>query len=484
MKFDGIVRVSRVGSRDQSLKSDVQQEAEIRAWAAREGHEIVQIHVERDVSGRTTKRPALERAKARALSGEVDGLAAVYLSRFTRNTVEGLELVKELRDAGRSFVAFDAQYPLDTPEGEFMLTIQLAQARQQLQILTAGFERNRREAIESGVHLTEVFGYRKNGGGRLEIDPAEGPWVPEIFVRRAAGRSWHQIADWLNAEGVATHAYSDRRDGRPSRRRQAARWRHGAVKRIVECKTYLGVAHSGSDYVNAEAHPPLVSPELWEAANARRNLRPRRGRAEYELSGVVYCEACRQRMRGTTTHRAGRAYRYYGCSRECSIGRRVRAELVERNAHGALVRAIDRRLELVADEATDDFEAAIGELAKVEAAHERLSRDHEYREADRDGFLSAVKDMAERVEAAKARVQVARERRLGMSITPDQLAGWADLSVDERRHLLAEALDVVIVSADRRRFCAIPRGEAGEWQADDPDALARRLLPLSERPEA
>src|SRR4051812_36279817 len=127
MIFDAIVRMSRIGYRDENLRSDAEQEADIRAWAKRSGNEIRRVHIERDESGKTTNRKALREAKEAALNGEVDGIVAAYLSRFSRNTVEGLELVQDLIDAGREFVPLDLLgVDFRSPTGEYILTNQLA----------------------------------------------------------------------------------------------------------------------------------------------------------------------------------------------------------------------------------------------------------------------------------------------------------------------------------------------------------------------
>src|SRR3954468_24023219 len=107
MKLDAIIRVSKVGYRDTNLQSDREQLLMIRAYCDQRGIELGVVHVEKDVSGKTTNRKALNAARKRALDGDTDGVIAAYLSRFSRNTKEGLELVSDLLAAGREFVALD-----------------------------------------------------------------------------------------------------------------------------------------------------------------------------------------------------------------------------------------------------------------------------------------------------------------------------------------------------------------------------------------
>src|SRR5262245_35005347 len=128
MRLDGIVRVSDTGDRDR-LQSPGQQRRDLEAWALANGHELVQVHEAIDQSARHGAHPAIEAAKERALAGEVDGVVAPYLSRFTRNTLYGLQTIRELVDAGAAFFTLDLDgLDLSTPNGKKLLTRELADA--------------------------------------------------------------------------------------------------------------------------------------------------------------------------------------------------------------------------------------------------------------------------------------------------------------------------------------------------------------------
>lgn len=155
---DFIVRVSRIGYRSATLDSDKEQLRQLHAWAGPAGYTVGMIHVEKDVSGKTTNRKALNAARKRVMDGTVDAIAACYVSRFSRNTLEGLELVHDVLGAGREFIPLDLLgMDLRSPAGEQFLTMKLAEARAEWRVRKETFDHYRGKAIARGVHLTERF---------------------------------------------------------------------------------------------------------------------------------------------------------------------------------------------------------------------------------------------------------------------------------------------------------------------------------------
>jgi DNA invertase Pin-like site-specific DNA recombinase len=459
--YDVIVRVSKVGYREDTLDSDRDQEARCRGEIERRGGRVGIVHVEKDVSGKTTNRKALNDARARVLSGAAHGVVAAYVSRFSRNTVEGLELVQSILGAGREFVALDlGGMDLRTVGGEQFLTMQLGQARAEWRMRQDSFNEARRKAIARGAHLVEPFGYRKGATGSLEPHPTEAPIVLGMFERRAAGASWHAITNWLNDAGITTKVYGPRRDGKATKR-TAGKWRHNVVKRVIENRVYLGEAKSG-DYSNLTAHEPIVSVALFAKCETLRDLRPRRGAADYELSGILRCAECGERMKGNTNRNGERVYRYYRCPQgACKVPGKVRADRIEA-AVAELFADVARGLRVFAVQSTDNLGSAMDALAAAEGQRDTIAADIDLLAANRPAYMAAVAAAEQRVTDARSAVAVTRQRVTGVSVTDDELAGWSGLPIDARRRFLAEAFECVYLSGDRAGFAPIVRGELAD----------------------
>ena len=165
----------------------------------------------------------------------------------------------------------------------------------------ANFARGVEESIERGVHLQARYGYRKsNGGGsELAIVPAEAKQVERAFELRSQGFSWEAIADRMNASGAKPRPY--KRDGVV----QQAVWTHKTVRQLVvgqgpdeDRSVYLGMAWNGT-HVLEDAHPAIVTAELFDAANDTRGTKfssPDGPGKEHLLKGLVFCSGCGYRM--------------------------------------------------------------------------------------------------------------------------------------------------------------------------------------------
>jgi DNA invertase Pin-like site-specific DNA recombinase len=177
---------------------------------------------------------------------------------------------------------------------------------------------------------------------RLEPDTVTAPVVVRIFEEYVGGRGLFAIAESLTREGVLSPSAYDR--ARNSHRNGEG-WSKSAVRAILINPRYTGVAVWGRQrrdevLVDVEdvaaghrtrmrwndedvwvrspdvAHEPLISPQVFEAARARRAAngrttirKPRRTPRPYLLRGLLRCGLCDRRMQGSWNHEQA----YYRC---------------------------------------------------------------------------------------------------------------------------------------------------------------------------
>src|SRR5207248_60908 len=102
---DIYVRVSRKGSRE-FFNAPEDQEREARAFAEREGIPLTGVVLQDiDKSGGTLERPALSEARQRVEDGRSGGIVVAYLSRLSRETAQGLDLLREITADGGAVYA-------------------------------------------------------------------------------------------------------------------------------------------------------------------------------------------------------------------------------------------------------------------------------------------------------------------------------------------------------------------------------------------
>src|SRR5688572_25124944 len=97
----GYVRVSRVGDREDKLRSPDFQRDAIARYAQSEGFDVEWFEPELDVSGSKASRPILDAIIARVKAGELGGLVVAKLDRLARmRPKDRVLLFEEIEDAG------------------------------------------------------------------------------------------------------------------------------------------------------------------------------------------------------------------------------------------------------------------------------------------------------------------------------------------------------------------------------------------------
>jgi DNA invertase Pin-like site-specific DNA recombinase len=480
LRLDGIVRVSKTGEREY-LRSPDQQEADLRRWAADNGHTLDRVHVAIDASAGHGSHPAIEAAKERALSGAVDGIVAPYLSRFTRHVVYGLETVEELLNAGRHFFALDCPFDLRTKEGERYFTGVLTEARYEWRVRKDNFARGVSEAIERGVHIGVPFGYRRSNGkgSTLAVEPDEAALVRQIFEWRVEGWSWERIANAANKRGPLPRARRWKRGEEP---RQSP-WNQKTVRGLLYGdgsklrRVYLGVALNG-EHETPNAHPAIVDSALFERATRAKGLKfasPKGANPDgYLLSGFVRCAGCgyvmtyqgRDQLRCRTAQQA---------SADCPAPAGCPAlPLEEFVTKQYALWATDMLASVdVSDSAHDEARAKVRDietrLDSLMVQAERMSGRTQAIQARFDAQVDSVERELADAQAEEARTAAIADR----PIVP--VEDFADLPLDEQRKELSAIFDFVILRRAEIYREPVMRRTRIVWANEAPQDAAGRI---------
>src|SRR5215831_6959729 len=299
--FAAYIRVSRVGDREERLRSPKLQRQAIERFAQAEGLEIEWFKPELDVSGSKARRPVLDEILTRIHSGQLGGIVVSKLDRLSRlRPRERVLLFEEVEDAGAVILSASEQLDPSTPEGRFARDVFLGVARMQWEKYRDGWEAAKQYAISEGVAIQPrpPVGYRRI---ETKLVPDENAsFVRRVFEMRAAGEGPSAIADFLSENGVQTSMGSQT-------------WSKQAVYNMIRNRVYLGEISYGKDkrYVNANAHEPIVDFPTWQAAQrpSGKISRLRSDESSWLLTGIARCGNCRYALQGTTTSRGKRIYR-------------------------------------------------------------------------------------------------------------------------------------------------------------------------------
>jgi DNA invertase Pin-like site-specific DNA recombinase len=183
----GYIRVSTTEQGTNGAGLDAQRaaiaaECDRRAWQL--------IRIEEDVlSGRTLRRPGLQRVLEACRSAEADGLVVAKL--VSRSLVDFAGLLAEAQAGGWNLVALDLGVDLSTPSGEFLANIMASAAQWERRLI--------------GLRTKEALAVRRAQGVRLGRPPMVGRELARrIRSLRTRGHTLQAISDRLNYEGVPT----------------------------------------------------------------------------------------------------------------------------------------------------------------------------------------------------------------------------------------------------------------------------------------
>ena len=166
--------------------------------------ELAGIFADRGITGTSLKkRTEFNRMIAACKRGRIDMILTKSLSRFARNTVDCLEVVRMLRANGIGVLFEKENINTLTESREFLITLFSGFAQAESESISKnvvwGIQKSR-EAGKVPFQYTKLLGYRRGADGQPEIDPEEAEVVKRIYRRYLDGCSLVQIKAELEAE--------------------------------------------------------------------------------------------------------------------------------------------------------------------------------------------------------------------------------------------------------------------------------------------
>ena len=162
----------------------ISDEAARRAWQL--------LRIEEDVlSGRSLKRPGLQRALNACRMGEASGIVVAKLDRLSRSVIDFAKTLEDARKRGYNIVALDLGLDLSTPQGELVANVIASVAQWERRVI--------------GARTAEALAVKRSQGVRLGRPRTLPDTVRRRIHRlRETGASLPEIAAQLNQDGVPT----------------------------------------------------------------------------------------------------------------------------------------------------------------------------------------------------------------------------------------------------------------------------------------
>ncbi len=321
----------------------------IRQHAAQGWHEIA-CYTDEAYSGGTMNRPGMRALQCQIETGEVKVVVIYKLERVLRSTDEWTPFRSFLQKHGSRLESATEDLSEATPLGRFKNNILVSAAEYErlntAEKTRAKMQEQAKRGLWNGGNVPYGYDYDQQSQ-TLRPHLVEAAVVRRIFDQAARLVSLTDMANALNAEGLRTKERVRRRRDGTTVTVGKNLFRCDGLRLIIQNPIYRGIVRfAGSEY--PAKHDRLISPEVWEKANAAVVPRERAADARLQirdaqhhlLKGLAFCGGC---ARALIPHDSGKKdahgkpYRYYDCGRVirerqieiCSVGR-LSADALER----------------------------------------------------------------------------------------------------------------------------------------------------------
>lgn len=186
------------------------------------------LYLEAGFSGtHAESRPAFMRMLEDCRQGRIDKVLTKSISRFSRNTTDCIQLVRELSSTGVSVVFEKENIDTGTMGTEFLLSLLACFAEEESRNISGNIKWSIRKRFAKGEYIpaTAPYGYRRVGK-ELIPDVAQAETLKRIFDMILSGYGAAAAAEMLNRECIAG----------PTGRR----WSAATIRQMVKNPVYIG----------------------------------------------------------------------------------------------------------------------------------------------------------------------------------------------------------------------------------------------------
>lgn len=285
------------------------------------------VYADEAVTGTKDNREQFNKLLEECRSGNIDMIITKSISRFARNTVTMLEVVRELRLLNIDIYFEKENIHSLSGEGELMLTILASFAQEESRSVSENCKWRIRKGFEQGelINLRFLYGYRIEKG-KIKIYEEEAKIVRMIFDDYLSGMGCTLISKKLREMNV--------------QKLRGGVWNSERVVEIIKNEKYSGNALLQKKYVKdhlskklvrnkgsvnqfyaEDTHPSIISIETFEKAQEimRKNrikFKCEPGNKNYIFTSKIECGICGKNYR----HKDRNGRSTWVCSKHVKYG--------------------------------------------------------------------------------------------------------------------------------------------------------------------
>ena len=328
------------------------------------------IYADEGITGTVAKkRPGFMKMIEDCRKGKIDMIVTKSVSRFSRNNLDCLMYVRELKQLGIPIIFEKEGINTIQVSSELLLTLFGALSQAESESISMNVKLGIRQSLKNGnvrFSYKTFLGYRKGADGQPEIVPEQADIVRRIYNDFLAGATYLEIAKRLTEENVPTMGGGNR-------------WFSERIKSILKNEKYKGDALLQKTYItdpiskrvkknNGElpmyyvenSHPAIIERRIFDRVQeeiARRagkkkvkqtGTKTELGRysGKYALTELLYCGECGTPYRRCTWSRNGKKKIVWRCVSRLDYGKKYcknSPSVEESRLHNAITAAITKK---------------------------------------------------------------------------------------------------------------------------------------------
>lgn len=290
------------------------------------------------------------------------------IDRFGRNREDIAKNKALLRLNGVKLLSAKEAIP-EGPEGIILEAVLEGLAEYYSANLSQNIKRGMSEAVMKGKYAGSSLplGYYVDENNYLQINIAEANAVRKAFEMFNSGKSYTQIAEYLNDSGFKTS--------------RGAAFNCNTVKAMLKNRKYIG------EYIwaNIKAEiPQIIDTDLFNKVQKdmeNKTIKSRRcGNVDFLLTGKLFCGHCKSPMSGDSgTSVNGERYYYYSCRgkkiKKICKKKSVKKDWIEKKVIYATVDYVlkDEAIELIAEKVLEAYQKKLSENIQEKRLKKQIS---------------------------------------------------------------------------------------------------------------
>ena len=347
------------------------------------GWQLYQIYQDIESGTSIKHRDGLKQLIRDSQKGMFDIVLTKSISRFARNTLEGLQLARDLKEKDIRLITIEDGFDSEEYD-EFMFTLLLSIAQKESEKMSQRIQFGKQCRAKNGYYngSTPPYGYRKID--KYNIKPAEDISkyvVQKIFKMYLQGSGVYKIAKELNEQGYPTPSQT------AGKSTASSVWHQSTIRKILSNRFYMGDMlqnksttrdvltgkrqhNKYEEYIVVEnSHTGIIDKKTFEEVQQKLNKRKKekQGSHQHLFSNLLICGQCESGMHYKKEKKA------YICGKTNKMGKIA--------CCGSYIRE-DDLMKIITNELESMFGKIISSSDFKSAIRETWSRDVHYEEKE------------------------------------------------------------------------------------------------------